>query len=121
MTEDRESTKTPTIRREDLYGRPIKAQTYELLVTTADKVKERSKEFKVTAAELMEALMEHTDWNAMAPHLMAIRAKKEQTRAANKEARKVEVDPQVVALAKQIKNLTPETLAEIQALISTKS
>lgn len=106
------------LRREDLYGRPLKAQTYEILVTTHEKIRDRSKEFKVTAPELLEVLMDHTDWNAMAPLLAQVRAKKEAARAQKLQAKKAQTDPGTVSLAQQLKDLSPEKLAQIQAIIA---
>lgn len=102
------------VRREDIYGRPIKVQTYEILVSTHEKIREAAKEFKVTAPELLEVLMDNTDFNVLAPKLRDVRAKKE----AYREAAKSKVDPTAAELAKKIKTLTPEKLAEVQALLN---
>lgn len=107
------------VRREDLYGRPVKAQTYEILVETHERIKSITKEFKVTAPELLEVLMNNTDWNALAPDLHAVRAKKEAMREAAKQGKTKTkaANPEADALAAKIKNLTPEKLAQLQALL----
>lgn len=105
------------VRREDLYGRPIKAQSYEILVATHERIKDITKEFKVTAPELLEVLMERTDWNAMGPHLQAVRAKKEAARAKALENKKAAVPPEASQIASKLKDLTPEQLAKVKAII----
>lgn len=115
------TTEKPTknLRREDLYGRPLKAQTYEILVTTHEKIRDRSKEFKVTAPELLEVLMDNTDWNAMAPLLEAVRARKEEVRAKNLQAKRVvSASPKAMDLAKKLQELSPDKLAEIEAVLA---
>lgn len=107
------------LRREDLHGRPLKAQTYEILVTTHEKIRDRSKEFKVTAPELLEVLMDNTDWDAMAPLLEAVRARKEEVRAKNLQAKRAaSADPKALDLAKKLQGLSPDKLAEVEAVLA---
>lgn len=117
MTEEKQ-TKGGNIRRDDVFGRPLKNQTYELLVSTTELIKTHSKDYKLTAGELLEVMFEKANWDEIEPAAKALRARKEKARAEalkRKRAAEVAVPP---SLAKQLKDLTPEKLAAIQAILN---
>lgn len=113
------SSREPRI---DAFGRVLKSQTYDMLPEINDKLRDISKEFKLTASEVLEIVLNSTDWDALAPMLTEQRKRKEEVRAAAREEAKAERDasgaPTAMSLAKQLRTLTPEKLAEIQAVMA---
>lgn len=103
--------------RTDAFGRTLKAQTYEMIPEINQKLTDVAKEFKLTMGEVLEVVLTHVDLNAMAPHLSAVRERKLEIRENAKRDRAESTNPKVATLAKQLKDLSPERLAEIQALI----
>lgn len=112
------SSKDPRI---DAFGRVLKSQTYDMLPEINDRLRDISKEFKLTASDVLEIVLNNTDWNALAPLMTEQRKRKEEIRAAAREEAKAERDasgaPTAMSLAKQLRNLTPERLAEVQAMM----
>lgn len=112
------TTRGSNIRRDDIFGRPLKHQSYEMLVTTNDAIKERSKEFKLTAGELFEVMLACADWDKITPAAKELRARKEQARAAALEAKRQAEPPAASQLAKKLKEMTPAQLAKVKAMIA---
>lgn len=118
MTQETQGKTSTRAVRTDAFGRELKPQTYEMIPEINDKLRDTSKEFKLTASEVLEVLFAQTDWNALTPHLEEARQNKVKVRDAAKQARQAEATPKVMSLAKQLKDLSPEKLAEVQALIA---
>src|SRR5574344_654184 len=112
MTEEKPK-KGRNIRRDDVFGRPLKNQTYELLVATTELIKRHSKDYKLTAGELLEVMFEKANWAEIEPAAKSLRSRKEQARAEALERKRAAEAAIPASLAKQLKDLTPEKLAAI--------